>query len=30
MLAHLGGQAGLESMMAEMEKEEKKLKANKK
>ena len=25
MLHHLGGQAGLESMMAEMEKEEKKL-----
>jgi hypothetical protein len=26
MLAHLGGQAGLEQMMTEMEKEEKKLK----
>ena len=26
MLAHLGGQAGLEQMMSEMEKEEKKLK----
>ena len=26
MLAHLGGQQGLEQMMAEMEKEEKKMK----
>jgi hypothetical protein len=26
MLAHLGGQSGLEQMMAEMEKEEKKIK----
>ena len=29
MLAHLGGQAGLEQMMTEMEKEEKKLKKKK-